>query len=462
MASYRRLGPCIARPDIQQITVQIGALGNPTPGSALPIVVTVNGVASNSDQTFTVNPGSLLFVDGATGSDSTAVVGDITHPYQDVAAALGAAGAGDTIVFRDTGTTYTSTSKNYVYLASGGSQPTGAAGTGYLAFTAYPGETVQIQNTTNAAFDADPPTSWVAISGLHIEGDGNSGVINLNGPQNDYWRIVNNELTAPTGFTAMSGGVNGEGSYVQAFGNLVHDIVCHNEELHGFYIGGDGDIAGAPFEIAYNVIYDVEGGNGIQTHGGNPTIDDVWIHHNLIYDITAKHGLNIVDGTGSGVEIYDNVVYDTFGACLRLESTAYQDLRVYDNTFYDCNTNAGSIDYGAIYNTGGAVTASQLDMENNIVWPAAGASYMSGPFTGAGIFTNNLWNGSGAAPTLDAAPATGDPLFADAGAADFDLSTASPAIGSGSAAVQSLVTTDYALTPRAQGSNDIGAFTYTP
>ena len=34
--NYRYLGASKGRPDIQQITVQVGALGNPTPGTALP------------------------------------------------------------------------------------------------------------------------------------------------------------------------------------------------------------------------------------------------------------------------------------------------------------------------------------------------------------------------------------------------------------------------------------------
>src|SRR6266404_4331312 len=82
--NYRYLGPSKGRADIQQLTVQVGALGNPAPGSALPIQVSVNGAASNTDQTFMVNPGRLLFVDNLKGSDSRAVIGDITHPFRHV------------------------------------------------------------------------------------------------------------------------------------------------------------------------------------------------------------------------------------------------------------------------------------------------------------------------------------------------------------------------------------------
>ncbi|MHB8816021.1 MAG: putative Ig domain-containing protein, partial [Steroidobacteraceae bacterium] len=55
VSGYRYLGPSRGRPDIQEISVQVGSLGSPTPGTALPIKVVVNGVASNTDLTFTVN-----------------------------------------------------------------------------------------------------------------------------------------------------------------------------------------------------------------------------------------------------------------------------------------------------------------------------------------------------------------------------------------------------------------------
>jgi hypothetical protein len=60
--NYRRLAVSRGRPDVQQITVQVGAIGHPTPGTALPIKVVVDGVVSNTNHTFTVQPGDILFV----------------------------------------------------------------------------------------------------------------------------------------------------------------------------------------------------------------------------------------------------------------------------------------------------------------------------------------------------------------------------------------------------------------
>ena len=82
--NYRYLGASKGRSDIQQITVQVGALGSPTPGVALPIKVVVGNTPSNTDQRFTPNPGRILFVDNVAGNDGTAVIGDITKPYRHV------------------------------------------------------------------------------------------------------------------------------------------------------------------------------------------------------------------------------------------------------------------------------------------------------------------------------------------------------------------------------------------
>jgi len=85
VANYRYLGPSKGRPDIQQLTVQIGALGNPALGIALPVEVQVGRLKSTwfTPQTFMVNPGRILFV-SLTGDDATAAAGDIRHPWRHV------------------------------------------------------------------------------------------------------------------------------------------------------------------------------------------------------------------------------------------------------------------------------------------------------------------------------------------------------------------------------------------
>ena len=90
--NYRYFGVSRGRQDIQQITVQVGALGSPAVGSPLPIRVNVLGVDSNTDKTFTVLPGNIYFVDNVKGVDTatTNTGGTFTAPFRNVQLSGGA------------------------------------------------------------------------------------------------------------------------------------------------------------------------------------------------------------------------------------------------------------------------------------------------------------------------------------------------------------------------------------
>ena len=90
---------------IQQLTVQVGSLGKMRAGTAAPVKIVVNGVASNTDQTFTPSGGRVLFV-ALSGNDATAAANDIKRPWrhlQNQPASQGAyfaMRAGDHVVIR--------------------------------------------------------------------------------------------------------------------------------------------------------------------------------------------------------------------------------------------------------------------------------------------------------------------------------------------------------------------------
>ena len=476
VASYRTLGPSLGRPDVQQLTVQLGALGHPTPGTPLPVQVTVNGVASNTDQTFTVNPGRMLFVDGVNGSDATAVPGDVTHPFRHVQlpgssqTALGVAAPGDTVVLRGGGTPYDDLGDGNDFvkvIGVGGSAPTGAAGTGWLAFVPYPGETVTIQNGAGGVSDAiafssfdhtDPSYTggnYVVIAGLHVEGDGTAGVVCLQ-VASDHWRIVNDELSAPDtgGATVLAGGVNGNGTAIAVYGNHIHDITGAGGESHGVYLDGDGS-----YDVAYNVIDHVASGYGIQAYddsGPSPTISHVHVHHNFVSDVTGKGCLNVADGTAQDVALWDNVCASINLSCLRFnDQGTLQGAEVWNNTFFGCGL--GSSYDGAIDSDGAQLGPSQLTVVNDVVWPASGTPYTGGSGNGFadGVFRNDLWYGSTGQPS-DPAAIAANPGFVDAGA-DFHLAPGSPARGAGASSVAGLVTTDYDLAPES-APYDVGAY----
>jgi len=476
VASYRTLGTSLGRTDIEQITVQVGALGSPAPGTPLPIQVIVDGVGSNTDQTFTVNPGRMLFVDGDHGDDATAVPGDVTHPFQHVQltssaqTALGVAQPGDTIVLRQTAAPYADIGdgKDFVkVIGVGGSAPTGASGTGWLAFVPYPGETVSIVNGSGgvgdaaafSGFDHTPGGytggNYVVIAGLHVEGDGTAGVICLQ-VASDHWRVVNDELSAPStgGANVLAGGVNGDGTSIAIYGNHIHDITGSGGTSHGVYIDGDGS-----YDVAYNVIESVASGYGIQAYddeGTSPTISHVHLHHNLIHDVTGKGCLNVADGTATDVAVWDNVCYAINLSCLRFnDSGSLQGAQIFNNTFYGCG--AGSAYDGAIDSDGDQLGPSQVTLVNDIVWPASGIPYAGGSGNGfaAGACVNDLWYGSTGQPA-DAAAITANPQFVAPGS-DFHLASGSPAAGAGSGSVSALVTTNFDVAPEA-APFDVGAY----
>ncbi|MHB8624537.1 MAG: Ig-like domain-containing protein [Sulfuricaulis sp.] len=467
--NYRYLGPSNGRSDIEQITVQVGALGNPTPGVALPIKVVVNGVASNTNQTFTVNPGRMLFVDNVNGNDATAVIGDITHPFQHVqtsdttAAAYGQLQPGDTIVMRGKGTNYTDVGNGgyfIKFMGKTGSAPTGAAGSGPITILSYPGETVNILANTsmNGAISGINRQSypqygaWITIADLHVEGDGAAGVVNLQIASDD-WRVVNNELMSPgaASITVKAGGITGNGANEEFLGNQIHNIMGSGGESHGIYVDGDSvsvsssGVSGARgvYDIGYNDIHDVDSGYGVQAYNdgsnGSSSTSNFHVHHNLIYSINGKSCINIADNSAAGFEVWNNICYNANNSGLRFNTTSLIGCLVYNNTFYDADL-SGS--YSPIQNDWNTLTASQVSFVNNIVVSSAGPSYIGGSGFGTGALSNNLWYGAGSAPSGDLSALNSNPLFVNPGT-DFHLQSGSPAIGAGSSTVSGVLIDTY-------------------
>jgi hypothetical protein len=490
--NYRYLGPSKGRPDIQQITVQVGAIGNPTPGLPLPLKVVALGLDSNTDHTFVVQPGDFLFVDPVNGNDTTAVKNDISHPWKNaqtpsdfLSGAIGSANPGDTLVLRAGNYTGDGYDNDWLKFRNvTGSEPTGTSGQGYIAVLAYPAETVSIHPTSadnygvisggGSAYQA----SYIVIANLEVEGGSPGNTTFHDGPINlqvlsDYWRVVNNDLSCPNApYDSKSGGIAGNGRYDKFLGNNIHDTgedqSNSNGENHGIYID-----AGNDYEVAYNLIHNIPGGSAFQTFnsaGDTPAIFNVKIHHNMIYNVTAphgKHGINIADTSSTGFEIYDNVICNIFRGGIRFNTVDLHGCKIYNNTLYDTASTSNSPLYAPIMNDWN-LAPDALDFKNNIVWPSTGVAYLGGSngIDGSnGTFANNLWYGGAEdAPAFDATGVITDPQFVNAAGDDFHLQSGSSAIEHGTSAVSGLVTDDYDITTaRPQGSAyDIGAYEFVP
>jgi hypothetical protein len=462
---------------IQQISVQIGSIGNPTPGVALPIRVQVNGVPSNTDYTFIVQPGDVLYVDNVNGNDATAVKNDISQPWRYVqtaanvrSGAVASMQAGDTIVMRGGSWNDVGWNQNFLKIANWtGTAPNGIVGNGYLTILGYPGEDVRIvpQPGTNGGIHGTSSVfaslgRYVQIANLRIEGGDRTvgdGPINLQSGS-DYWRIVNNELfnwdaesvDSTTTSQARAGGIAGNGQDVSILGNHIHHIDGGTLN-HGIYLDG-----GARIEVAYNHIHDTMGGNIIQTFGSTQT--DIRIHHNLLHD-GNRYGLNIADGSDL-VYVWNNVVYNTDYSGLRLVVGAVSDIGIYHNTFYNvCRLNRATT--GAINNDQNN-TGGHVEVRNNVVHANAVCSSYYVPYANDGGLTlnNNLYVGlSMTYPSQDLNAITADPLLRDPVNSDFHLSSVSSPAVDAATALTTPVPDDFGFLGRPKGSYpDIGAFEY--
>jgi len=468
VAAYRYFGPSKGRSDIQQITVQPGL----SLSGSLAIKVMVNGVSSNTDQSFLANPGDILFVDNVSGNDATAVKNDINHPWRTVqtsseGGALAQAHPGDVLVLRGKQTWSDVGFENrwFRFRHATGSSPTGARGSGYISIVAYPNENVHYvppsgtSGGIHGVGDNYPQFSdWIVISGLHIEsaaGSTSDGApVNLQ-VASDHWRVINNELgpwPASASAADKAGGFVGNGSDVKVFGNHIHDIGGGTEN-HGIYL----DTAASNVEIAYNNIHNVSGGNLIQTYdnlgGGN--ITGLQIHHNLIHD-GGRYGLNIADGTVS-VHAWNNLIYNTVYAGIRINQDARAQVsEVFEhNTLYNVCTNHPA-ESGAIENTWNATSGSIKFQFNILLRGPSGCpqGYEDDASGGAISFAHNLFYGYSVA-SRDASAVSADPLLSAPASGNFALKQGSPAIN---AAIGSSITNDYFAVKRSQP--DIGADEY--
>jgi hypothetical protein len=446
-----------------KITVQPGA--SVMSGA---IKVTVSGQPSNTDNSFSVVPGKIFFV-ALDGRDNSGKAGDITRPFRSIQSTLDRSdfGPGDHIVVR--GGNWTDVFGMYssffsIHHKSGKADAP-------LVVMGYPTETVTLLRTaTNGVargIHNYASEGHFVIANFHVNlNKGGSVCIGL-APRDV--RIVNNE---GWGMFEDSGGgacIAGSGKKYRILGNHVHDN-GGSKLYHGIYVDARDTTNGGPndIEIAYNHVHHQVGGRGIQIYGDTGTIiNNVRIHHNLIHDIHLD-GIIISRDTGTGFQVYNNVVYHTgdnslqgptadsgsTGGCIRFAGTQTV-VEVYNNTFVDCAVDRNK-DSAALR----LENFSQLTLRNNILESPGVVNWGGSALSSAITASNNLWVGAGTPPTYLGA-AIGDPFFVSSPVRNYHLSTGSAAIDKGSSAVNTVVTTDFDGNVRPQGSGyDIGAFEF--
>jgi hypothetical protein len=495
VANYRALvnarNSAVFSPAIQQIMVQIGALGGAAAGSVLAIKVVVDGVDSNTDKTFTVQPGPIIFVDEASPTSSDSNSGAIAAPKKNMQTTSGGiptGGALNTSTIPGTciclrGGAYSSNlgkdASWFRVWRITGAPPTGAASRGYINITAYPGPILghapEVPHYTsqantggirgNDSARAGEPTpygftgysQYIAISNLWIQIASNGGVgaapVNLESSAN-FWRVVNNELGPwPQTTLAQAAGVAGNGDSVKILGNYIHDIggLTSQPENHGIYFD-ESVITAVRCEAAWNYIKNINAGTGMQCYSayGDPFID-IEFHHNWIEN-TRKYGMAFSDYSKS-IRAYNNVIKDS-GVYSLYINTAISGLACsfVNNTVYNSYATYSGGPNGMVVNNWNA-TSGYVEIAHNIWVMGSGRANNSLTWfddNGSGsaiVWRRNLYfDPKGLTTTKYSGDSTGlygNPIFRTS-YTDFRISvgSGSPAINAGTGSVNLSVTTD--------------------
>ncbi len=471
-------------PILQQIGVQIGNIGGLAVGSSGVIKVSVNGVDSNTDHSFINQPGDIIYV-SLYGSDSTGD-GSFNNPYRYVQTPTVDNpvyinwNAGDTIVMMS-GDWYDQGNGAYflnILSTKDGDEPNGLSGHGYMTITGYPGEEVNIfahgNGTSQWGGIRAPGTSfpdknnYFVVSNLNIHCDDNDGLDNIGdgGIQNnysgDYWRIVNNYLTADVTRLIRAGGISGSLRNSVVYGNKL-DKIGGGTEMHDIYLYNTSHDS----EIAYNYFStNPTAGSGVQFYDDS-TFDSMSVHHNYFNGI-GKHAINLATTGLTNFEAYNNIVKDAYEAGVRtgvytLVNNAY----ITNNTFYNCTRGMSPV-RGCIFNTAQFLDENKtFHFENNIIHMYSTNGWYYYPYTtpDTGIFfDNNLYYHGNVStiPAREINEVIGDPKFMNIGVDSENLAIQLSSAAKDSAKNPSVaVSNDFIFTLRpVNGVYDIGAFEY--
>lgn len=323
-----------------------------------------------------ITAGRVLYV-SLTGNDSTAAVNDPTKPWRNLqTASRGGAHAtmraGDQVVIR--GGNWSDVGFDGAWLRFRDTAQQGNANA-YLHITGMPGEDVHYSTPAGVKGGIHGPNSayagttgdFVAVSHLRIDVNANAtsdaGPINLQYALGAWW-VTNNALGPwPSAINSKAAGVAGHGDGTKVRGNHIFGMGCTGaQENHGIYV----DSGGSNWEIGYNWVHDITGGNLIQffdnvgldgnNYSGMPAnwhgFANMQIHHNWLEEC-AKYGLNMADGLLSG-RAWGNVVIGATFSGLRVNTISKNMAMVLDtNVFYDNDRVASGSGNAQVLNTWG-------------------------------------------------------------------------------------------------------------
>jgi hypothetical protein len=504
VARYMYLGPSLGRPDVQQLSVQLGKAA-----SSGPIKVVVNGVDSNIDHRFTVRPGNFYFI-SPNGKDSHGKKNNIERPYRhpNYIKDLSGFRPGDFIIALPG--TYQLANENYganAWLRADKSG-TAEAPLSFLGYPPSPGKEVDVQFSNNNAIISN----YVSIAHWVV---GNFKV-SLTDCVGAGEIIALGATTTPSICKDKTGTMLGKVSFVK-----IVNIDADGHDSGGFCSGGDGlieisysegvKILGVALhntspakgdeesahaiylstrqkgtEVGWNAVYNMPATRAvIQVHqdsfGGvcwsDKQITDITIHDNLLHDLAGQAIL--LDGGTGDIQVYNNIIYNhrdrRYGDVIALRGGGRKlNALLYNNVVY---ANARAERQGTLldigYNSG---MPARVTLLNNIFYApdpqdlyydteVNGGMLAFKAWVASGNLTSdyNLWYGSKSPKPAFAGPHAlhAEPRFVDPAKGDFRLRHGSPAIGKGTSKVSPVVSHDYDMNFWAgEGRYDIGAYQY--
>jgi hypothetical protein len=499
----------------QRIAVRVGTLVGLTAGKPYPVKVVVGSQSSNQDWVFTPNPGRIFYV-SKTGNNSTAVIGDVNHPWRTLQATSSSSTAdvynhlraGDQALVRgDGGAEWTDIGRVNTWLRflepeHQGSNPAGVMGSGFVTIYGFPGETVNYRTTAGMRGGFQGPGQditgttgdFVGFSNFHFTVDGgaarDAGPFNMQYNAQQCW-IVGNEAgpwVAGDSPVLNCAGISGEGNYLYALGNHIHHIEGTSAlQNHGIYPGTNS----YGWTLDYNWIHDIPGGSCLSfndSDGGTGTFDtpfgtwtgftNIKIRHNWLEN-PAKYILSFNDiGSGLGdleFQFTNNMCIGSGLPPLHTGTTTQtSDGTIAFNTFYNNNTTPSG--GNAIFRNDGwqHTPGHSIKIYDNIIShgpdTAPGTGWLNDTtgFSNGIAWARNLYYNNGdttvPAPTMDSLAVVGDPKFVDRTGGDFTLQSSSPAINAGTQVLPTgvLVNDDYSslITRQPGGAPDLGCFEY--
>jgi hypothetical protein len=494
-----------------KIVVRLGQLNQP--GNNLPIVVTVNGVQSNPDVTFSIDNGRAIYyfdpkVDGsATDTCSNPSNGSEETPWRYLR---------QTLALRDVSYFVNTCMSNgdILYLRSGTIDTRDGSGwqhsilifdlvkknVSWMAVVGYPGESVTLDGSKDPdireALTTKGYATGLIVAGLTLIG-GTQNVL----PSMPAGRIVGNIVTGPTsclyeaiGVTSNNGGVV-LGNEITAVGNSCNGEAGPTKLMHSLYMKCNN------CEVGWNTIHGNKTYNGVQFHddtliglGGyyNISIHDNWIEGQYGSGINLST-IDFPTGT-EYVRVYNNVLYSEgvvaraynesaggqIKSCVALKdmgkTSATGTIEVYNNTMAACTELFNDTAWGntpgsgALYK-GGMQAGVTLAWTNNLVYappyywtdPARGSRQLNA-FSAITTLqccaaqiggSNNLWFGVASAPNYVFTGLSANPMFMNLVSLDFHPQDDSPALKSGISV--SWIQTDRDGNPRSS-TPSIGAY----